>query len=308
MAEPPGLGEPVWTFDARPARRRALTWLAALAAAVAVLVPLAVAAFLSGRAWLGAPLTVIAMGCAAAAGWIAGWGIVWKRAPVVRLFSGGLLVSPAPSAGAAPRDAAARAALTSARRTSGDGVARGDRARQVALATRGPGADAGVFAWDDLVSVTVSGVHRWGRVPASFAGSTLGAGGSGAAGGTRWRFTVVSSDGSVLRFGDELPGVRALGEVIAAEVTRRAVPRHLAAVKAGEAVRLGPFTVDLDGVEKDGQRVPWQAVREVGIGDGLVTVRSYGGRPDLAAVAGHMPDALPFTLLCDQIKEMLGPR
>lgn len=299
MAEPPGLGEPVWTFDARPARRRALTWLAALAAAVAVLVPLAVAAFLSGRAWAGAPLTVIAMVCAAAAGWIAGRGIVWKRAPVVRLFTGGLLVSPAPGADGA--------ALTSARRASGDGVTWGDRAPQGTLATRGPGGDAGAFAWDDLVSVTVSGVHLWGGAPASSSGSTLGAGGSGPAGGTRWRFTVVSSDGRVLRFGDELPGVRALGEVISAEVTRRAVPRHLASVKAGEAVRLGPFTVDLDGVEKDGQRVPWQAVREVGIGDGLVTVRSYGARPDLAAVAGHMPDALPFTLLCDHIKEMLGP-
>ncbi|MGI5325775.1 DUF6585 family protein [Actinomadura nitritigenes] len=288
MAEPPGLGEPVRTFDARPARRRALTWLAALVAAVAVLVPLAVAAFLSGRAWLGAPLTVIAMGCAAAAGWIAGWGIVWKRAPVVHLFTGGLLVSPAPGT-----------ALTSARRARGDW---GEHAPQGPRAPSRPSGDAAAFAWDDLVSVTVSGVHLWGRAPASSPGPPPGAG-DWPTGGTRWRFTVVTSDGHVLRFGDELPGVRALGETIAAEVTRRAVPRHLAAVKAGEAVRLGPFTVDLDGVEKDGQRIPWQAVREVGIGDGLVTVRSYGGRPDLAAVAGHMPDALPFTLLCDQIKE-----
>lgn len=302
MAEPPGLGEPVRTFDARPARRRALTWLAALAAAVAVLVPLAVAAFLSGRAWLGAPLTVIAMGCAAAAGWIAGWGIVWKRAPVVHLHTGGLLVSPPPAADGAT--------LTSAHRAHGNARGEGDtwggHTSRGTLATRGPGGDAGAFVWNDLVSVTVSGVHLGGRAPASSSGSALGAGGSGPTGGTRWRFTVVSSDGRVLRFGDELPGVRLLGETIAAEVTRRAVPRHLAAVKTGETVRLGPFTVDLEGVEKDGQRVPWQAVREVGIEDGLVTVRSYGGRPDLVAVAGHMPDALPFTLLCDQIKELLG--
>ncbi|WP_433147169.1 DUF6585 family protein [Actinomadura nitritigenes] len=302
MAEPPGLGEPVRTFDARPARRRALTWLAALAAAVAVLVPLAVAAFLSGRAWLGAPLTVIAMGCAAAAGWVAGWGIVWKRAPVVHLYTGGLVVSPPPAADGATSTSAHRAHRDGRRETD----TWGDHTPQGTLATRGPGGDAAVFVWDDLVSVTVSGVHLGGRAPASSSGSTLGAGGSGPTGGTRWRFTVVSSDGHVLRFGDELPGVRLLGETIAAEVTRRAVPRHLAAVKAGETVRLGPFTIDLEGVEKDGQRVPWQAVREVGIEDGLVIVRSYGGRPDLAAVAGHMPDALPFTLLCDQIKELLG--
>ncbi|HEU5030899.1 MAG TPA: DUF6585 family protein [Spirillospora sp.] len=304
MADPPRLGEPVRTFDARPARRRALTWLVALAAAVVVLVPAAVAAFLSGRAWLGAPLTVIAMGCAAAAGWIAGRGIVWRRAPVVHLFTGGLVVSPAPGPTGAARagpqgpgaPARARRAVADPR---GDGDTWGDAASE-ALAAHGLDGDAGVFVWDDLVSVTVSGVRPWG-------GAAPPSGGAGPANGTRWRFTVVSSDGCVLRFGDELPGVRTLGETVAAEVTRRAVPRHLAAVKAGEAVRLGPFTVDLDGVEKDGQRVPWQAVREVGIGDGLVTVRSHGGRPDLAAVAGHMPDALPFTLLCDQIKETLGP-
>ncbi|MWA06977.1 hypothetical protein F8568_042895 [Actinomadura sp. LD22] len=296
MAEPPGLGEPVRTFDARPARRRALTWLIALVVAVVALVPAAVAAFLSGAAWLGAPLTVIAMGCAAAAGWIAGRGTVWRRAPVVHLFTGGLVVSPAPGPAGAARDgpqgagAPARRAVAGLR---GDGGTWGDAAPEV-LAARGLDGDASVFVWDDLVSVTVSGVRPWD-------------GGAGAVNGTRWSFTVVSSDGRVLRFGDELPGVRALGETIAAEVTRRAVPRHLAAVEAGEAVRLGPFTVDLGGVEKDGQRVPWQAVRGVGIGGGLVTVHSCGGRPDLAAVAGHMPDALPFTLLCDRIKELLGP-
>ncbi|GAA2145661.1 DUF6585 family protein [Actinomadura napierensis] len=303
MAEPPALGEPVRTFDGRPARRRALTWLAALAVAVVLLVPAAIAAFLTGRAWLGAPLTVIAMGCAAAAGWIAGWSTVWNRAQVVHLFSGGLIVAPAPRPNGGSRDNAV-AQIRHVQESDGgwgDEDAHG--------AGGGLGGDAAVFVWDDLASVTVSGVQTWAGAsapPGRAAGSTR-VGVSGAAGGTRWRFTVVTSDGRVLRFGDELPGVRMLGETVAAEVTRRTVPRLLAAVKAGEPVRLGPFTVDLDGVEKDGQRLPWPAVREVGIGGGLVTVCGYGGHPDLTAIAGHMPDALPFTLLCDQIREMLGP-
>ncbi|MBO2460602.1 DUF6585 family protein [Actinomadura violacea] len=286
MADPPGLGEPVRTFDARPARRRALTWLLALALAVVVLVPAAVTAFLSGLAWLGAPLTVIAMGCAAAAGWIAGRGIVWRRAPVVHLFTGGLLLSPAPAP--APNG---KAAPHSQNGTEDDA----------------PGVDAEIFVWDDLVSVTVSGIHPWTGASGALGGDAdpLRTRASGPAGGTRWRFTVVTSDGRVLRFGEELPGVRMLGEAIAAEVTRRTVPRHLAAVKAGEAVRLGPFTVDREGLEKDGQRLGWPVVREVAIADGLVTVHSYGGHPDLVAVAGHMPDALPFTLLCVQMRQLL---
>ncbi|MFB4298241.1 DUF6585 family protein [Actinomadura sp. NTSP31] len=300
MAEPPAIGELVRTFDGRPARRRALTWLAALATAVVLLVPAAVAAFLTGRAWLGAPLTVIAMGCAAAAGWIAGWSTVWKRAQVVHLFTGGLIVAPAPRPNGGPRD---NAVARDRRAWQADGGAWGGED------ARGAGGDAGVFVWDDLASVTVSGVQTGAGPPAppGRAAATTRVGVSGAGGGTRWRFTVVASDGRVLRFGDELPGVRTLGETVAAEVTRRAVPRLLASVKAGEPVRLGPFTVDLDGVEKDGQRLPWPAVREVGIGGGLVTVHGYGGHPDLAAIAGHMPDALPFTLLCDQIRKMLGP-
>ncbi|QKG22612.1 DUF6585 family protein [Actinomadura verrucosospora] len=284
MADPSGLGEPVRTFDARPARRHALTWLITLALAVVALVPAAVAAFLSGRAWLGAPLTLIAMGCAAAAGWIAGCGIVWRRAPVVHLFTGGLLLSPAPSR-------SGKTALHSRTRTEADA----------------PGVDGEVFVWDDLVSVTVSGIHPWTGASGALGGDAgpLRTLASGPAGGTRWRFTVVTSDGRVLRFGEELPGVRMLGEAIAAEVTRRVVPRHLAAVKAGEAIRLGPFTVDREGLEKDGQRLGWPAVREVAIADGLVTVHSHDGHPDLVAVAGHMPDALPFTLLCVQMRELL---
>ncbi|MDL4821000.1 DUF6585 family protein [Actinomadura opuntiae] len=301
MAESPALGELVRTFDGRPARRRALTWLAAFGAAVVVLVPVAVAAFLTGRAWLGAPLTVIAMGCAAAAGWIAGWDTVWKRAQVVHLFTGGLIVTPSPRPNGASRDKP----FARARHVR---PAEGDAWAGEGSCGAGGGADAEAFGWDDLASVTVSGVQTRDGAPAP-PGRATGSprtGVPGAVGGTRWRFTVATSDGRMLRFGDELPGVRMLGETVAAEVTRRAVPRYLAAVKAGEAVRLGPFTVDLDGVEKDGQRLPWQAVREVGIDGGLLTVRGYGGYPDLTAIAGHMSDALPFTLLCDQIKEMLG--
>ncbi|RKS71232.1 hypothetical protein BZB76_5719 [Actinomadura pelletieri DSM 43383] len=153
------------------------------------------------------------------------------------------------------------------------------------LVVAGPGGEA-QYAWDELESVTVSGVRNAARER------------------TRWSFTIVAEDGTVLRLGDDVPDVRELGEAVAAEVTARLVPRHLAAVKAGETVRMGPFALDRDGVEKDGERLPWHAVLDVEIDNGLVTVHSWTNRPDLVAVAAQTPDALAFVVLCHQVRDL----
>ncbi|TDD64531.1 hypothetical protein E1293_41385 [Actinomadura darangshiensis] len=147
------------------------------------------------------------------------------------------------------------------------------------------GGEAG-HRWDEIVSVTVAGVP----------------GGPGAR--IRWCFTIVADDGSVLRLGDDIPDVRSLGVAVAHEVTARVVPRRFAAVKAGETVRMGPYTVDLDGVEKDGERLPWDAVQDVVIENGLVAVHARPGRTDLTTVASQMPDALAFTVVCHQVRDL----
>lgn len=153
------------------------------------------------------------------------------------------------------------------------------------LSVTGPGGKAG-YTWDELASVTVSGRSRGPRV--------------------RWCFTVVADDGRVLRLEDDIPDVRTLGVAVAEEVTARIVPRHLEAVRARESVRLGPFTVDLDGVEKDGERLPWKEVADVAIDNGMVTVHTRTGRPDLTAVASQTPDALAFAALCHRLRDLAG--
>ncbi|MBE1533483.1 DUF6585 family protein [Actinomadura algeriensis] len=149
----------------------------------------------------------------------------------------------------------------------------------VAARTRGGAVE---YAWDELESVTVSGVQYGARV--------------------RWRFAVAAADGRVLRFGDQLPDVRELGEAIAAEVADRTVARHLESVRTGAVVRLGPFAVDLDGVEKDGERLPWKSVHDVVLDNGLVAVTAPGAT--LSALAGQVPDALAFTALCAQVSAL----
>jgi hypothetical protein len=153
------------------------------------------------------------------------------------------------------------------------------------LSVTGPDGEA-AYAWDELASVTVSGRAAGPRI--------------------RWRFTIVADDGRVLRLEDDIPDVRTLGVAVAEEVTARIVPRHLEAVRAGGSVRLGPFSVDLDGVEKDGERLPWKEVRDVAIDNGMVTVHAYPGRGDLLAVASQMPDATAFAALCHRLRDRAG--
>ncbi|TQM67311.1 hypothetical protein FHX41_0916 [Actinomadura hallensis] len=249
MTFPEGrLGEPVRTFEGRTGGRGAPVWPALVPPALVslALIPPAIVYLRDGVWWAGVPALLLSMGCAAAAGWIAGRDRPRTGAKVVHLYTNGISV-------AGP-----------------DGVA--------------------AYEWDDLVSVTVAGVQE-----------------GGPDGRTRWRFTVVAEDGNVLHLTDDLPDVRELGETVAREVTARLVPRRLAEVKAGELVRLDPFTVDLDGVEKDGERLPWAAVKDVSIDNGLVTVHAWGGRPDLVAVVSQMPDALAFAALCHRVKDLTEP-
>ncbi|MQY04365.1 DUF6585 family protein [Actinomadura macrotermitis] len=91
MPSPTGsLGAPVRVFDARAGRRRALTWLALLVLAAAVLVPASAAYLAQGRPALGVPAALLALGYLAAAGWIVRRGGLRGRARVVRLHTGGV--------------------------------------------------------------------------------------------------------------------------------------------------------------------------------------------------------------------------
>lgn len=138
--------------------------------------------------------------------------------------------------------------------------------------------------WDELRTVTMAGVqpapHRH----------------------TAWRFTVTDAGGRRLVLGDELPEVRLLGEAVVTEVARRMVPRYLAVIEAGGTVELGPFTVSRGGLAKDGEIVPWPAVREVGLSNGMVYVRRIDDIHVMATTVGRMPNALAFAELCHRVR------
>ncbi|MFB4317370.1 DUF6585 family protein [Actinomadura sp. 21ATH] len=134
--------------------------------------------------------------------------------------------------------------------------------------------------WDELVSVTASGVRHAGRDR------------------TVYRFAVTAADGGRIVLGDELADVRELGETVTAEVVQRVLHGYLERVEAGEPVRIGPFEVGPDGVRREDELVPWPAVDEVDIDNGMVTVRTRDGVRTLTAIASQVPNAVALVTLC----------
>ncbi|REE96458.1 DUF6585 family protein [Thermomonospora umbrina] len=240
-AERRRLGRPVRGFDARPAYRRAVTWLVLLGPPGLLLVFAALYHLVYGPRWVGVAAVPLAVGYLGGLGWTVRGGALRGRGSAVYLFASGLV------------------------RVSREGTT--------------------PYRWEELTGVTVTGVQPKPGRP------------------TRWRFAVTAAGGGGFEVGDELPGVRELGDVLVSEITRRVLPAYLAAIEEGRALRFGPFIVSGEGVEKDGRRVPWESVGDAGSGNGLVYVRRRDGSGTLSATAGEVPNAVAFAVLCRRVRE-----
>ncbi len=140
-----------------------------------------------------------------------------------------------------------------------------------------------VFTWDELISVSMTGLRNTRR------------------GSTRWRFTAVAGDGREVEFGGELPRLGEFGGVVTQEVTVRVVPWYLRAVEAGGTVSFGPYLVGRDGIAKDGDLVAWPQVQDVVLDNGMVMVWR-AGQVVLAATVGAVPNAVAFAALCQELQ------
>lgn len=145
------------------------------------------------------------------------------------------------------------------------------------------GADTAV-RWDELRTVTMSGRRSAPGRP------------------ILWRFTLTGPPDRRMVLGHELPDVGRLGETAVREITRRMVPRYLREIEEGGTVRLGPYSVGRAGVQKDGETVPWESVRDAGTDNGMVYVRRAGGSTALSATVGRVPNALALAVLCKRLR------
>jgi hypothetical protein len=141
------------------------------------------------------------------------------------------------------------------------------------------------FAWDAIGELRVSGVRM----------------GSGDA--VSWRCALIRDDGTEAVLGPEFPGVQDVVEAVSSAVTERLLPKYVARVEAGGSVRFGPFTISREGIAKEGQEVPWPAVSEVEIGNGMVHVNRRDRLAGMTATAGEVPNAVAFSELARYLRE-----
>ncbi len=141
------------------------------------------------------------------------------------------------------------------------------------------------YAWEAVEELRVSGAR-------------VGAGDD-----VHWRFDLLRQDGHQAEVGVEFPGVQDVVEVVSAAVTERVLPKYIARVDGGGSVRLGPFTIDREGITKAGEQVAWRDVDEVSISNGMIYVNRSDRPSGMTATAAEVPNAVAFSELARHVRE-----
>lgn len=93
---------------------------------------------------------------------------------------------------------------------------------------------------------------------------------------TSYHYTVRRGDGTQFKFGSALKNTKQLGVAIQQEVTRRHLPKAIAAYDSGSPANFGPLSVSMQGISKNGVLVPWNQVGQVNLRRGWVIVPKQG--------------------------------
>ncbi len=93
---------------------------------------------------------------------------------------------------------------------------------------------------------------------------------------TSYNYTVRRGDGVLFKFSSALKNTKQLGQVMQQEVTRRQLPKAIAAYDSGSPVNFGPLSVSMQGISKNGVPVPWNQIGPVNIRRGWMIISRQG--------------------------------
>lgn len=120
--------------------------------------------------------------------------------------------------------------------------------------------------------------------------------------GTTHIYTIQTSDGKRFIWKDTIKNVENLGEIMQNAVTNIRLPEAFNAYESGQTVSFGPLAVNLTGISKGNQTVPWTEVKGVQIEKGYIRVKKQGGWFNFANVpASSIPNLFIFLSLVDKI-------
>lgn len=118
----------------------------------------------------------------------------------------------------------------------------------------------------------------------------------------RRRYIVRRSDEALIPFGNDLKDVERLGALIEQEITRRLLPRALAAYRAGASVSFDEIVVSKRGLELCGskQDISWQHFGSLEIGAQFILIRLPQARGLVARIkTASVPNARILSQLVD---------
>jgi hypothetical protein len=96
--------------------------------------------------------------------------------------------------------------------------------------------------------------------------------------GTTFTYTVQRADGVKIVFNQMFRDARQLGERIQREVTNRLTPQALAAVRAGQTLPFGRFSLNWQGLTTPKEAIPWSDIQQVTARSGLITIQRHNQR------------------------------
>lgn len=151
---------------------------------------------------------------------------------------------------------------------------------------RGSKLDA--FRWDQIDSVLflIATKYMYGAVSA----------------GTQYKYTVRGMNGAQVVLNNRMTGIKELGETIRDMVTKVKLPQDLAAFKAGNTLKFGPLSINLQGVSNGRETIPWNQITQVQVSNGSVIIQKEGKWLSWSSVqVANIPNFFIFLALVDAI-------
>jgi hypothetical protein len=120
--------------------------------------------------------------------------------------------------------------------------------------------------------------------------------------GTTHIYTILTTSGKRFIWNDKIKNVEQLGGTMQSAVTKIRLPEVFAAYQSGQTISFGKLAVNLTGLSKGNQVVPWSEIKAVEIQKGYIRVKKQDSWFNFANVpTSSIPNLFIFLSLVDKI-------
>jgi hypothetical protein len=121
---------------------------------------------------------------------------------------------------------------------------------------------------------------------------------------TIYLYTLRRADGYKMQLNNFTKNVAELGPIVAKGVTQVQVPRALSLLHAGQTLTFAPFSINLQGISRQQEFLPWTQIQTVSVKKGYVKIKKIGTSRNWANVpVAKIPNFLVFTVIADEMRK-----